>query len=50
MCLDHSKGILEWKGDEFNVIKKIWLNQVDMLWNQAKLGSGLSQNNLILED
>ena len=30
--------------------KKIWFNQVDMLWNQAKLGSGLSQNNLILED
>ena len=30
--------------------KKIWLNQVDMLWNQVKLGSGLSQNNLILED
>ena len=30
--------------------QKIWLNQVDMLYNQAKLGSGLSQNNLILED
>ena len=30
--------------------KKIWLNQVDMLWNQVELGSGLSQNNLILED
>ena len=30
--------------------KKIWLNQVDMLWNQDKLGSRLSQNNLILED
>jgi len=24
MCLDHSKGILEWKGDEFNVVRKIW--------------------------
>ncbi len=30
--------------------QKIWLNLVDMLWNQDKLGSGLSQNNLILED
>ena len=30
--------------------KKIWLNLVDMLYNQAKLGSVLSQNNLILED
>ena len=30
--------------------QKIWLNLVDMLYNQAKLGSGLSQNNLILED
>jgi hypothetical protein len=24
MCLDHNKGILEWKGDEFNVVRKIW--------------------------
>jgi calcineurin-like phosphoesterase family protein len=24
MCLDHSKGILEWKGDEFDVVRKIW--------------------------
>jgi hypothetical protein len=24
MCLDHNKGILEWKGDEFDVVRKIW--------------------------
>ena len=38
------------KKERERFFKKIWLNQVDMLYNQAKLGSGLSQNNLILED